>query len=481
MSVLAERKEFFLDEYINKKLGIKENKVISISKDNNARFINLCDAIKEYFQNNWEETENLEKILERQKKAIIGYESEVSFFKDNIQEYLKNNNLTDAWFPSWYDNLIDAIYHENWGLAGLAAWKNYPESSSAKIIGERIYFLIDGKVTLQPQRISLERFKQLRKALLLNDPKKRLDQEYSEVYMLDGTRIAIYDEGLAKDTQPSIVFRRYIIPEYTFEEQVKRGTIPEDIIPMFKSMIKIGFNVAFVGAVRTSKTTFLQTWQSYENPSLEGLMIETDPEIPLHKLMSDAPIMQLVADGDKLRELAPKLLRSDNDYMIVAEARDGVAFHIAVETTNKGTRRSKLTAHLTRAVDFPYAVAEMIVNEYGGSLYSTILKVAKNFNYVFEFIQLQDKSKKRLKSIYEISYNPLNHEVIFYQICKYRFETDDWIFSYNVSEDKEIIGVEENPEALKIFKEELKKLSEKYPLKENNVFVPAYDHLKRGM
>lgn len=482
-----QNKEFNLDEYINNHLGIKkESKVISINRDKKTRFDSLCDAIKKYFQNDWEKTDsktsdNLEMILERQKKAIIGYEREVSFFKDSIQEYLKNNRLTDEWYPDWYDNLVDAIYHENWGLAGLSAWKRYPESSSAKIIGDRIYFLIDGKAVLQPQKISLDRYKQLRKALLLNTPKQRLDKTYSEVYMLDGTRIAIYDEGLAKQGQPTIVFRKYIIKDLTFEEQAKRGTIPYETIAMLKSMILIGFNVAFIGAVRTGKTTFLQTWQVHENPNLEGIMIETDPEIPLHLLMPTAPITQLVADGEELKKIMPSVLRSDADYIIMAEARDGIAFYISVETTDRGTRRSKLTAHFTRAVDFPYNVAEKITQEFGGNLYSNILKVAKNFHYVFEFIQLQDKSKKRLKGIYEVRYHPLSHRVSIHQICKYRHETDDWVFKYDVGDDKEGIGNEEHSEALKIFKLELKKLSEKYPMSEENVFVPAYDHLQRGI
>lgn len=88
-----------------------------------------------------------------------------------------------------------------------------------------------------------------------------------------------------KKGQDVIIFRRYVVPSYTFEEQAQRGTIPKDSIRLFEAMAVLGYNVAFTGAVRTAKSTFLSTWQAYEKSELEGVMIETDPEIPMEKLM----------------------------------------------------------------------------------------------------------------------------------------------------------------------------------------------------
>jgi pilus assembly protein CpaF len=478
-------KKFYLDEYIEKTNSTKKNnhKVIDITKkDKKTRFNELCSAIYTYFQNEWEsegsDGAKYTILLERQKKAIIGYEKEVNFFKDKINEYLKKNNLYNEWHPSWYKNITEAIYEENWGLAGVAQWKYMTESSSAKIIGNRIYFLIDGKQVLQKQTICEERLKQLISALLLKEPKIRLDNNFAEVYMLDGTRITIFTEGLTKKGQPAIIFRKYIIPKLTFEEQAKRHTIPYEIIPMLKDMVKIGYNVAFTGPVRTAKTTFLQTWQLEEDPTLEGVMIETDPEIPLHELMPDAPIIQIVADDKQLEGVIKRVLRSDADYIVMAEARDATAFYIALDVTDRGTRRSKLTAHFTRAVDFPYNVADKIVNKYGGSLYSTIIKVAQNFHYIFEFIQLRNKSQKRLKAIYEIRYDFLTQKISLHQICKYIFKTDSWSFKCDIGKDKLSIADEEDIEAGKRFKEKLKELEEKYPYEGENIFVPSYKHLR---
>ena len=59
----------------------------------------------------------------------------------------------------------------------------------------------------------------------------------------------------------------------------------------------------FAGTVRSGKTTFLQTWQRYEEADKEGLAISTDPETPWDIIMPEAPLMQLVADGEELETL----------------------------------------------------------------------------------------------------------------------------------------------------------------------------------
>ncbi|MBR4141991.1 MAG: hypothetical protein IKR10_00625, partial [Firmicutes bacterium] len=234
-------------------------------------FPKLCEDVMEAFFRDWQERDSSRSALEIQKRAIIGYEKEKSFFKNRITDILRDMDASDAPYPPWYESLTDAIYHENWGLAGLAEWfrPNYALSSSAKIIGENMYFLENGRMVLKPQKISKERKDQLIKAFLLLTPEERMDKSYHETYLLDGTRVTIFTAPMAKAGQEALIFRRYVVPSLSFEEQAKRGTIPQAAIPLFQTMVKLGFNVAFVGAVRTAKTTFLSTWQALEDPSLE--------------------------------------------------------------------------------------------------------------------------------------------------------------------------------------------------------------------
>jgi len=465
--------EFYIDSYLS---SIKVNKVAGRKHlGERELFINLCRSVQSYFEDQWDKAEGQEsKILERQTKALIGIPDHVNYFKDLIGKYLEDNAKTNLPYPRWYKSLVDGIFHEVWGLAGISSWMDIPESSSAKIIGEKIYYLIDGKMVLQEQKISAQRFGALKKALLLLTPEISQSRPNIEILMHSGERVTFYGGSLTKSGQDIMVFRKYVVFNYTLEEQARRKTIPKEAVSMLKSLAKVGFNILFCGAVRTAKTTMLTTFELLEDPSLEGVLIESNAEIPLHELMPEAPIMQLVADGEKLSGITKQLMRSDGDYIICGEARDGNMLNLLVEIANRGTRHCKSTIHLTDVFDLPYDMANMIVNKKGGSLDHTIIKVAKSFHYVFSFIQLPDRSKKRLKGIYEIRYDYMSHRISIHQICKYELESDSWTFTCDIGSDKEAIAREENYQAFLSYSQELKVLAGKFPDKKPKVVTPFY-------
>lgn len=435
-------------------------------------FMELCDQVGKYFELQLQEfTENLGRASSLLKGAIIGQEEAVNEVKDKINQYLLSNNKNNEWYPEYYLSLVDAIFHENWGLAGLAEWFNpeFQNSSSAKIIGTRIYFLENGKKVLRTQRISHERRSQLVRALLMGTPEERFDKDFHEVYMQDGTRVTIFREiegahGIAKSGTETIIFRRYIVPNYTFEEQASRGTIKEDMIPLLESMVKLGYNVIFSGAVGTAKTTILTTWESNEDCSLEGTMVETDPEIPLHEILPDAPIIQLVVDDGKLQAIVKNLMRSDSDYLVMAECRNGIALDVAITIANRGTRRVKITFHCKDPEDICYDIAYEVMKAVGGDIENNQIKVAKSFDYIVHMVQLKDKSQKRLDAIYSIDYSKKDKKIMIEKICKYEYRTDTWTFKNRISKEKERDGRREDEEAFEKFKSVLSELASRYPI-----------------
>lgn len=446
------------EEYIRKR---QESFYNYVEEDNLIDFEELCSKVREIFFSDWENRENSGVSLEIQKRAIIGYEKEKNYFKNKIEEIIKDCHAQDTIYPEYYTNLVDAIFNENYGFAGMAEWfdSKYSNSSSAKIVGENIFFMVNGHMKLMPQKISYERKEQLIKAFLLFTPEERMDKPYYELYLLDGTRVTIFVEPMAKKGQSSIIFRRYIIPNLSFEEQAKRGTIPSKIIPLFKLMTKIGFNVVFLGAVRTAKTTFLSTWESYEDPSLEGVMVETDPEIPLHRILPNAPVLQLIADGEELKSISKNLLRSDADYFIMAEARDGIALDTAVRLASKGTKRMKVTFHSRNPYQFPLEAATEIVKSTGGDIHLTMNKVASSFDYLFYFTQLSDKSQKRLTGIYELGLDK-DGNISIKELLSYNPLKDNWNIKWNMSKDKRDYSIESDAKAYKKLKREVDKLNE---------------------
>ena len=468
--------EFCLETYLQKVLQTEETE----KQGRLEQFFHVCQIIQMEFDKEWKETDEGAKSrkLEREKRAIMGYEEETRFYKEKIREFLVNKKLQDQWYPSWYPNLTEGIFAELYGLAGLAPWaynmdEKYVHSSSAKLIGERIYYLLDGKVVLQPQKISKRRREQLKRTLLLATPYERLEYGFHELYLRNGIRITIYSGKRTKDDQEIMVFRKYTMKKLSFTSLVEKGTIPKGAEDLFQSMIEIGFNILFAGQVRSGKTTFLQVWQSQENPSLEGLAVATDPETPWHQIMPDVPIMQLIADGKELEEVTKSLLRGDNDYLLLEEMRDGTAFRLALDMTSTGTTRCKATIHERDGLNIPYRMASKIRERYGGDQQELIAQVFKNFDYVIELCQLaEDKSKKVMKGILEYHYDSVENKVCCRRICRYDFQKKQWLWNKHGG----LWKAEKYPEAhlaRKRMRNQLETLWRESPM-EDEIIFPAY-------
>lgn len=432
-------KEFCLEEYLQKNMLNTEPQTGNLD-----RFYQICQIIQTEFDKEWNETDDLAKTrkLEREKRAIMGYEVETRFYKERIQELLSEKKLTESWYPSWYPNLTEGIFAELYGLAGVAPWaydmtKIYRKSSSAKLIGERLYCLIDGKIQLQPQRISARRREQLKRTLLLATPHERLEYGFHEVYLRNGIRITIYSGSRTKEEQEIMVFRKYVLEELTFDQLVEKETIPREAVDLFRTMIEIGFNVLFTGQVRSGKTTFMQVWQKCESVELEGLAVATDPETPWHMLMPDVPIMQLIAEGEQLEQMTKALLRGDNDYLLMEEMRDAAAFRLIMDMTSTGTTRCKGTVHERDGLNLPYKMASKIREKYGGDEQELIAQVFKNFDYVIELEQMaENKSRKVMKGIVEYQYDMETNRVSCRRICRYDFCRQKWLWNKNGIEAK---------------------------------------------
>jgi len=234
-------------------------------------------------------------------------------------------------------------------------------------------------------------------------------------------------------------------------------------------MAKAGYNVVFCGSVRSAKTTFLSTWQRMEDPALEGVMVETDPEIPLHRLMPGAPVVQLICDGERLKAISKNLLRSDADYFIIAEARDGIALDTAVRVARKGQGRMKMTFHTRDPLSFPEDAAVEIVRSVGGDMRETAMRVAGSFDYLLHFISLRQQNAKKLRGIYEVGktgdeegdFTSSERARGWYvrEICRYDFSRDDWSFTGHISAGKRMRGVENDDSAFAEFERELSRLA----------------------
>jgi len=440
----------------------------------------LCKQIHNHFEE-FElkvDSDTLSDNINRLQDALLGKEEAVNFYYSKINLYLKKENKSYVQFPSWYDNLVEAVFHEVWGFAGIWEWIKNGESSSCKIIQPRIYFMENGKTTLKPQTISAERFKTLKRRLLINDKTQKENTDYQEIYMVDGTRIEIFNNHKKASGEGVIVFRRYTLDDYSFEKLADLQTIDKESINLLKFMVPCGYNSVILGPVRSGKTGFLSTYQMYEDPTLEGVLIETDPEIPLHKMMPDSPIMQLIADDEKLEKLVKPLMRSDADYLLQGEARDGRALRLMLMLTKKGTRRTKGTFHTSKPYNFCYDAAQEVVNIYGGSIWAYMIQFAENFNFLFEMASdSRDARVKRLMGIHELQFDQDSLEVKTNTICHFDRESEEWTYHATLSDKTREDGMRVSIDQFYQFEEELKRLAELYPMKINPIKVSPFSKL----
>ncbi|RKJ72749.1 ATPase [Butyricicoccus sp. 1XD8-22] len=440
----------------------------------------LCEQIHKHFQEFELKASDdvLSDSITRLEDALLGKPEAVSYYYSQIRSYLKSENKSHIEFPPWYDDLVEAVFHEVWGFAGIWEWIKHGESSSCKIIQPRIYFMENGKTVLKPQTISAERFKTLKRRLLINDKSQKENTEYQEIYMVDGTRIEIYNNHKKSSGEGVIVFRRYTLEEYSFEKLADLKTIDQESIPLLEAMVSCGFNTVILGPVRSGKTGFLATYQMYEDPELEGVLIETDPEIPLHKMMPNAPIMQLIADDEKLENLVKPLVRSDADYLLQGEARDGRALRLMLMLTKKGTRRTKGTFHTSKPYNFCYDAAQEIVNIHGGSIWAYMIQFAENFNFLFEMSSdSRDARIKRLIGIHELQFDPDTLEIRTNTICHFDRVSEKWTYNANLSEKTRDDGVRVSIDNFNKFEKELIRLAELYPMEVNPIKVSPFSKL----
>ena len=183
--------------------------------------------------------------------------------------------------------------------------------------------------------------------------------------------------------------------------------------------------------------------------------------------------MQLVADGKSLEEMTKSLLRGDNDYLLMEEMRDGVAFRMALDMTSTGTRRCKATIHERNGIHIPYRMASKIREKFGGDEQHMIAQVFQNFDYVIELCQDPvDKARKIMRGILEYGYDDKRDQVFCRRVCSYDFEKGIWRWNKEGGKEKLKKYPEERVHLEKV-QHLFQVLSEEEPL-EDQCMYPAY-------
>ena len=72
--------KFYLEDFLNLQGGEEGElygEIVPVIPD----FLQVCQQVKEIFFQRYQQEENLQSAMEIQKKAIVGYQKEVDFYK----------------------------------------------------------------------------------------------------------------------------------------------------------------------------------------------------------------------------------------------------------------------------------------------------------------------------------------------------------------------------------------------------------------
>lgn len=413
-------------------------------------FEDICNKIRIHISQKHENVRESDtskeknKWIDMQHDALIGIPEAVKLFKDEIAGYLRENSINIS-YPEYYDDLVEAIYQETYGLGCVSTWwkhEHHSSSQSCRIIGKNVYFDLPGK-DRQKQKFSydsIEKVSNIAQILRMKNNKARLNQRSPEleIDMNDGTRVTIFIPP--RVSKPTIIFRNYTMKRVTLNDWVNYGSIPQELLPVISGLAIARANGLIVGKVRSGKTTFLKALadERFSNDFTDDevcVVVEKDfHELQLGSHYPDAQIIEFVASGEDLKELFPKLLRSDFTYCIVGEIRSHES-EMLMLSCERGSMGALGTYHTLHLYNIPRQIASLICDEYPNrNIVSEIQRVADNVDIIYSLIEMPDGSKK-VSRISELRIDSKDMVVTVHDLARYDILDDKWYYTNDISNE----------------------------------------------
>lgn len=375
-------------------------------KSNDIEFLIVKREVRTYFQNRFESSSNekeVERWLDLQDQAIRGKVSAIEWFKNEIEEYLAKNNWMNVDFPfrQAYGDIVEAVYQETYGIGVVSTWwkhSKYLLSQAASIIGTKVLFEFPGEEEDLQEEIyyhSDKDVERIAKQLSLRSPVGKLNPSNPslEIDMEDGTRVTITIPPMTVEVQ--IIFRHFTIERASFEEIADKRTFERSFIPIL-DMILFGRGTSCIcGPVKSGKSTFLKACIERRRTRDRILVVHKDfDELRLHKHYTKHTFRQFVITELNMKKVFPVILRSDYEYIVVAELRS-IEAEIFLKSCARGLPGALCTFHTFDPTEIPSQLADLILEDFANKRYdSQVVRAAQNIHFAFVFEELDDRSKR---------------------------------------------------------------------------------------
>jgi pilus assembly protein CpaF len=474
-------KRFHISELFPVPINIEEKRISPVAvknKNNNVEFQIVKREVREYFTNRFENSSNdtqIERWLDLQDQAIRGKVSAIEWFKNEIEEFLSKNDWlsVDFPFPQAYSDIVEAVYQETYGIGVVSTWWKHPEygiSQAASVIGTKVLFEIPGKEEDLQEDIyyhSEKDVERIAKQLSLRSPTGKLNPTNPslEIDMEDGTRVTITIPPLSVEVM--IIFRHFTIERASFEEISEKGTFERSFIPVL-DMILFGRGTSCIcGPVKSGKSTFLKACIERRRKRDRILVVHKDfDELRLHKHYAAHTFRQFIITDKNMNRVFPIILRSDYEYIVVAELRS-IEGEIFLKSCSRGLPGALCTFHTFDPTEIPSQLADLILEDFANKKYdSQVVRAAQNIHFAFIFEELDNRSK-RLSRLTVFDWNIetrsfQTNDILRWNDEEKKCEYDDFIpdriirMMKKYAEDETIRGMAV-----------LRKLTEKNPIRKN--------------
>lgn len=411
------------------KIGIQKQNV-DFTYKKKKQFRDICKIVKEELNRvidvDAESSTQNSEWLDRQHQAIIGDQQAISYFLAEIEKVLRNKNITSNDFPNYFDSLSQAIFHEVWGLSVLAKWEKYPESEACAIRGTQLWIDIEGKFQRQEDFESVAVVERIKRAFVIRREDSVINRENPELEIEkeDGSRITMIQPPRSKENY--IMLRRFIVNNYTLEDQASRGTIPMEDIPIYRALSRTMPNMIVAGRVRSAKSTFMTTLIGERHEEHVGAVLEKHFEVALTKHFPSRLFFEIQAKEGDLHKAIPRLLRMEHDYIVIGEIRS-LEIEAYLISTERGERGALSTYHLTDVEQVVEQLARHALDEFPTRRFEVeVERIARNLDIIITMAADRDRRRKRVIGVTEIIWDNerrthTTHDLIRYSKLKNKY------------------------------------------------------------
>jgi len=443
---------------------------LSYSSHSLGAFEVTLDTISQYFDQRLDSAKSDDEkkaYLNQQHRATIGHPEAVVEIKTIIKQQLEYLKLNETPYPSIYQGLVDALFHEIWGLGVVSVWlERHRDIGKCRVNGTEVrYKKIGEKHRMHEQYRNIRDVYRLIENLMRNDESAVMnrDKQYAELRLYDGTRVVITQPPLT--LLPTIVFRRSTMKHFTLQEQADLDTINIEAVPVYRMIARCGTKCIITGEPGVGKSTLLLSLFAETETDKITVSAENAPELGLKSRFPDRDITEFIGDDKTMVPVVfPRTLRQDPGQYIIGEVRE-VEAPMFKEACANTTGFVGTTMHEKDSSNVPGTLARKEIRWVQGMDYRIALTDYANQTDFVIVMQLDaDQITLRNVEISEIVFNALTLTVTSRRIMW--FDGQTWRFNDQI--DKRLMNrmAIKNAESFNEGVVALRKLTAEFPIPE---------------